>query len=325
MGGVEAGEEAGVEEALWRPEAELSEEGVVMSVWGAGDSVYSVGGQPDQGRVWRRALSASAGEGEWVMQPNIPDGPLLNWVHGAEGHVWAVGNDGRALRSVNEGAWTTFATGTTQDLWGVFAVSASEVWAVGGDANGDGDAHPVLLRFDGDQWSEVPVPQLDRSGVRAFFKVWSDGGGRVWVVGMKGVIIAELGEGWSQQVVSPHGESPPNAEDLISLWGSQGEVVAVGGRSNGVIARWDGVSWRSQTIAGLPGLNGVWVDQAGVGHAVGVRGSAVTIAPGSFEVERQRTYVTMVLHAIWSDGLARWAVGGTLDNSPPWEGLIIAD
>gem|GEM_PF-598217 len=326
LGGVEAGAQAGMEEEVeWLREAEFIREGVVMSVWGTADTVYSVGGQPDAGRVWSRGLSAEAGAGEWAQMQGVPMGPLLNWVHGAEGHLWVVGNDGRALRSVDGGDWERFNTGTTQDLWGVFAVSAREVWAVGGDASGDGDARPVLLRFDGEQWSPVPVPELDRSGVRAFFKVWSDGEGRVWVVGMKGVIIADLGEGWAQQTVSPNGDAPPNAEDLISLWGSQGEVVAVGGRSNGVVARWDGRSWRAQTISGLPGLNGVWVDPRGVAHAVGVRGSAVTIPPGSFEVERQRTYETYVLHAIWSDDVSRWAVGGTLDNAPPWEGVILAD
>ena len=327
LAGVEvlAGQDGGSEDPEWRTEAELASEGTVMSVWGTGELVYAVGGQPNAGRVWSRPISDEAGEGSWTALTGVPDGPLLNWVHGAEGHLWVVGSDGRALRSVEGGAWESFDSGTTQDLWGVFAVSASEVWAVGGDANGEGDAAPVLIRFDGVQWSPVPVPELDRSGVRALFKVWGDGAGQVWAVGMKGVIIAELGEGWTQQQVSPAEGSPPNAEDLISLWGVNGELVAVGGRSNGVIARWDGSAWRSQTISGLPGLNGVWMDPSGTAHAVGVRGSAVTIESGSFEVSRERTYSTLVLHAIWSDELTRWAVGGTLDNSPPWEGLILAD
>lgn len=325
QGGSHQGGKAGIEEVEWLSEAELTEEGVVMSVWGNQQSVYGVGGQPNQGRIWRRNLDDQPGDGLWNPLTTVPNGPLLNWVHGVEDQLWVVGNDGRALRSIDGGEWTSFDTGTTQDLWGVFAVSTREVWAVGGNASGDGQAAPVLIRFDGEQWSSVPVPELDRSGVRAFFKVWGDGEGRVWVVGMKGVIIADLGNGWSQQTVIPNGNTPPNSEDLISLWGNQGEILAVGGRSNGVIARWDGTTWRSQIISGLPGLNGVWMDQNGIAHAVGIRGSAITVAPNRFEIERQRTYSSMVLHAIWSDGVRRWAVGGTLDNSPPWEGLIIAD
>jgi hypothetical protein len=323
-GGVSEG---GTEEVSWLVEAEEPERGVLMNVWGDGERVWAVGGQPERGLLWSRLGNTPAGEGAWEVAEGVPEGPLLNWVHGAGGHLWVVGNKGRALRSVGGGEWVPFDTGTLQDLWGVFVVSPSEVWAVGGNASGEGEAQPVLARFDGEAWTLLQPPELDRSGVRAFFKVWSDGEGRVWAVGMKGVIIGDLGGGWGQQQVTPAEGAPPNSEDLISLWGGGGELVAVGGRSNGVIARWDSASssWRSQTIAGLPGLNGVWVDERGVASAVGVRGSAVRVPPQSFEVSRERTYTSLVLHAVWSDGVRRWAVGGTLDSAPPWEGVILAD
>jgi len=81
--------------------------------------------------------------------------------------------------------------------------------------------------------------------------------------------------------------------------------------------------WTSQTLAGLPGLSGVWVAPGGEATAVGVRGAAIRVAPGGFVVTRQRTGEALVLHAVWGEGARRWAVGGSLDSAPPWEGLIL--
>jgi hypothetical protein len=61
--GLEGGIEGGVMDEVelqWTLEQELSEEeGVVMNVWGTSDQigwdqthVWSVGGQPDQGKMW---------------------------------------------------------------------------------------------------------------------------------------------------------------------------------------------------------------------------------------------------------------------------------
>lgn len=308
----------------WEIEQEFSEEkGVLMNVWGnSGQSgwnqeqVWSVGGQPDQGRMW------AWNRGQWE-DLDLPSGPLLNWIHGRDGHLWVVGNQGRALRKIgDEGEWEVFTADTDHDLWGVWVVSTDEVWAVGGNAVGEDDPDPVLTRFDGTQWTRIPLPELDRNGVRSLFKIWGNGQ-QLFAVGMKGVIIGDLGQGWEQLPVVPVEGSPPNSEDLISLWGSGGEVIAVGGRSNGVIARWNGQEWKSQTLAGVPGLNGVWVDEFGKATTVGVRGSIFTFEPSSFEKVRYRTPVSDVLHAVWSDGQSLWSVGGTLDNTPPWLGVIL--
>jgi hypothetical protein len=313
-------------EALsWETQVDLETEGAVMNVWGttwtAGwsrDQVWAVGGQPDRGRLW-----AHSAEG-WAEETEVPEGELLNWIHGADGHLWIVGNGGRALRQVDGGAWETFNADTDQDLWGVWVASPTEVWAVGGNAVGEGTPAPILTHFDGRVWSQVQVPELDRGGVRALFKIWGDGRGTVFAVGMKGVIIGDIGDGWRQFEVSSYGDGPTSADDLISLWGGGGEIVAVGGRSNGVLARWDGQQWRSTVLAGTPGLNGVWVDDRGAAVAVGVRGAVMRFDPLSFEGRRERSDTTFVLHSTWGDQGRVWAVGGTLDNTPPWAGVILS-
>ena len=63
-----------------------------LSSWGPHqDDVWTVGGQLEQGIAWQRI------DGEW-RQATVPDGPLLNWVHGCGDTIWMVGNGGRILR-----------------------------------------------------------------------------------------------------------------------------------------------------------------------------------------------------------------------------------
>ena len=325
----------------WQIAANFETEGTVMSIWGnlnnqswSNSQVWSVGGQPDEGRIWVRNSEQESADldlssvGEW-QEVEVPDGPLLNWVHGSQGHLWVVGNDGRALRWVDaqvggRGEWETFDTDTDQDLWGVYVVSPNEVWAVGGDPLSIEDPDPVITRFDGMLWQRVTVPELDRTGVRALFKVYADEQtGHVFAVGMKGVILGDIGQGWIQLPVISNNDNPPSVEDFVSLWGTGDQLIAVGGRSNGVIARWNGQEWRSEMLTGIPGLNGVWVDHSSKATAVGTRGSAMVLLPGSFEVNRERTGTPLVLHATWGTAGAVWAVGGSLDGSPPWEGIIL--
>ena len=314
----------------WTSEASFDlDTGTVMSIWGNDGSaawsakqIWAVGGQPEQGRLWTRV------DNDWLSQ-EVPDGPLLNWVHGAEGHLWVVGNDGRALRKISSAVggndeWETFDSDTDQDLWGVFVMSSNEVWAVGGNPNDQGDPDPVLTRFDGEIWHRVPLPEADRSGVRALFKVFGNQeSGEVFAVGMKGVIYGDLGRGWTQLPVLSANDSPPNSEDFVSLWQANNQLIAVGGRSNGVVARWNGQEWRSSMLSGVPGLNGVWIDQTGEATIVGVRGASLRLSPEQFEGTRERTQTSLVLHAVWSDGEQIWAVGGSLDSSAPWEGIIL--
>ena len=313
----------------WAIEASFPNEGTVMSIWGvneiengSSERVWAVGGQPDKGIMWERQ------DDVW-NEVDLPAGPLLNWVHGTAGHLWVVGNEGRALRYIDPesggtGEWEVFEADTTQDLWGVFAVSPNEVWAVGGNPIGMDHPDPVLSRFDGNIWTRVELPEPDRSGVRALFKIYQDPlSEAIFAVGMRGVIYGDLGDGWRQLSISAAGEGPAVTEDFVSLWGSGEGLIAVGGRSNGAIARWDGEEWKSAVLTGVPGLNGVWVDPTGIATVVGVRGAALQIPTTRFEGVRERSGTALVLHATWGTADEIWAVGGSLDHTPPWEGVIL--
>ena len=61
----------------------------------------------------------------------------------------------------------------------------------------------------------------------------------------------------------------------MNLWGTGPDnIVAVGGRSNGMYAHWNGSEWRSEVLPGEPGLNGVWVNPEGIAWLVGERGQS---------------------------------------------------
>lgn len=301
--------------AQWETGLETDESfGTLLSVWGPSRSeVYAVGGNPAAG-----AMVLFDGS-TWTEQ-TLPDGfPLANWVFGvpdADGGtiLWVSGNDGMLARRDASG-WTSMDLGTTSDLWGIWGTADDDMWTVGGDLPGD---EPVLAHYDGSAWSLMGIPALDRES-DALFKVWGSGPSDVFSVGQSGVILHFDGSEWTQQLAG-------TASDLISLWGTgPNEVVAVGGRATGVIARYDGQAWESAKIGMLPGLNGVWLDAAGEGFAVGVDGITIEIPAGSLEQQNfERPGFPLLLHGAFGfeDG-ARFGVGGNLQSSPPWTGVIV--
>jgi len=299
-------------DGAWEDAFEIGDEGTLLNVWGTGaDDVYTVGGQPELGIAYHWDGS------EWEAL-TIPDGPWLFWVYGVDDEVFIVGDDGRALHRVADGDFVETTTPTDVQLWGVWGPSADQIYAVGGDAaNPDGE--PVLIEWNGSEWSAIELPDLDRE-IRALFKIWGTGPNDVFAVGQSGVIIHFDGTEWTQQRAG-------TTEDVISLWGTgPDDIVAVGGRANGLVARWDGERWESQELVGVQGLNGVWVDNDGTAHIVGNQGTIIRVAAGGFDFVEEDYVSRLVIHGVWGvHGGTRWAVGGSLDLPPPYEGVALVD
>jgi hypothetical protein len=166
----------------------------------------------------------------------------------------------------------------------------------------------------------VPLPAVDRD-FAAIYKVWGSGPDDVVAVGARGVLLHFDGSTWAQIPV-PGGLS----EDLISVWGTGADrLVVAGGRNNGVALVREAGVWRraaTDALARRPGLNGVWVAPDGTATLVGVRGAAFRLLPDD-TVLRDVTDSALTLHAVFGVDDREVAVGGSLDSSPPWTGLLL--
>lgn len=297
--------------STWSEAFDASEVGWLMNASAPpGGEPLVVGGRLDSGAVLRRS------GGQWSrVELGLTGVPLLNWIHGfGSQDVWVAGNAGTLLHW-NGQAWQRAQVPTTQDLWGVWGAAPNDLWAVGGSGRNRGDA--TLLHYNGLRWSLVPVPALQRPGVYAFFKVWGTASDDVWVVGQRGVILHWNGSAWTEHLA-------PTSEDLISLWGTSRErIVAVGGRSNAVVAVWNGQAWGVHNLAPLPGLNGVWMRSPGVAYLAGIEGTLARLNVDTLQYDAEPSSTRMAFHSIAGDGRGGLlAVGGNfLDGSGSFLGI----
>ncbi len=254
-------------------------------VWAVGAKSYGPSVPPIlhwDGHSWKGAqedtvdaglldVSADAVNDAWAVGSSVLGGPVMHWdgtrwrlqqtigsdtLYGVVAisatDVWAVGND---MHHWDGSTWSLSATspGLLDD---VAAVSSTDVWAVGYE----GDRTSALAEhWDGSTWTSVPVPvpsgytDITLNGVAA---VSSDD---VWATGYYGIYLNPLiehwdGAAWNQVAVpSPSGRG---------LWGvsaaSASDAWTIGGWRT-VSMHWDGSSWTSfayhgPTQAGLSSI-----------------------------------------------------------------------
>ncbi len=254
----------------------------------------------------------------WVC--SAPDGPI--WFVGEGGAIFRLRSGETALQRVDSPVGVT--------LYGCWAPSPTEAWAVGGDARGDGDKD-VVLRYDGTNWQRVTLP--DPQGV-TLFKVWGDGAGDVFVVGERSTVLRYDGTSWQAEPVEGGGGR------LLTVHANGPSAWAVGGGGPGgvVLQRQDDGRWVRQTLPDLASdLNGVAVAPDGRVLAVGARLTGWLRQDGQWEdladtlymlgAEAVTTRAPVDLHgvAFSPDGNEAYAVGGTLVPVPgqPLQGLIL--
>ncbi len=265
---------------------------------------WIVGGTPDGGRILRY-------DGATVTEVDHgAEVGLLNWVHGFDsGELIVVGQAGAVLR--NDGAgWRFEPAPTDQDLWGVWGSATTDVWAVGGDA--------TVLHDTGSGFEPVPLPDMERSGVRIFFKVWGSSADDVYIVGQRGAVLHWNGNALEELDVGV-------TEDLIGIWGTGPDrIVTVGGRRQGAAALWDGDTWRALELDVFPGLNGVWMD-SDVVHIVGNDGAAGEIDFSTGEVSKFTIDTPVSLHSVTGVGGSLTAVGGDFSTGDqgPFLGQVV--
>lgn len=300
----------------WSTSLEVGEDvGAFLSVWGSNSAeVWAVGGQSSRpgaltvGAMWRY-------DGQTWSAEALPDAtPTLNWIFGVDDTLVTVGDFGTILVREGGGDFAQHSCATILPLWGVWGAAADDLWIVGGDGF---QRDPVLCHFDGVEVTEVAVPEPSIETF-ALFKVWGTAADHVFAVGDAGYILHYDGVGWTEQ-------QSGTTSDLISLWGrGADEILAVGGRASGVLARWDGAAWTATELPDVFGLNGVFMNDAGVATVVGVTGVAGRVAAGSAALDLEDPGTLLTLHAAFGPaGGPVFAVGGSLEQAPPFHGVIL--
>ncbi len=131
----------------------------IRDIWGASSVDIWLVGDSNNALHWNGASFD-------VLAMPSGAGGVYNRVHGGEGLVWAVGNNG-TIAFWNGVSFVSQASGTAQNLLGVYAFSSSDVWAVGAGA--------TILHFDGTSWSAVT-----HTITGAIQCVWGANASEVW-------------------------------------------------------------------------------------------------------------------------------------------------
>ncbi len=150
-------------------------------------------------------------------------------------------------------------------LFGVAAISANDVWAVGyADRTMFSDLVTVVLHWDGSAWTQVPSPSPG-SWESALYGVAAISTNNVWAVGYArdSVNYRTLVEHWDGSnwsvVPSPNFGTGSNQLASISalsandIW-TVGDYGAAGGSSQTLIEHWDGATWSIAPSPNVPSV-----------------------------------------------------------------------
>jgi hypothetical protein len=287
--------------------------GALLSVTGTSDSdVWAVGSDANDGQgplvlhfdgsAWKRHFTGISGDLWWTQVF-------------ADGSVFAGGTTGTVLRFKN-GAFTTEATPPeTSTVYGVWGVSASDLWAVGGD----GESHGFIWHFDGTQWSVPEGLPADLSLKSTIYKVWGASAKDVWFVGSGTRVVHYDGTTFADVTTQLASSERP----LFTVSGTAESVTMVGGFASGFLMEKSADGWVDHSPAGVQTLSGVFVRES-AGYAVGARGTVVRRTDGRWERETLGIPLREDLHSTWiSPSGTVWAVGGRVLQPPLGNGVMI--
>jgi hypothetical protein len=219
----------------------------------------------------------------YVRSPNRgPEANFLKFVDAsAQDDVWAVGYYSNGQGSNEQGSYRTLAQhwdGTRwtithtpspafdSELYGVAAVSADDVWAVGWDGPDDsGDYTTFTSHWNGTEWSVVASPN-ERGDVNYLDAVTAIASDDVWAVGHyvntdfddEPLTMHWDGSSWS---VVPLGGATYLAAVAAS---ASNDVWTVGtdadpsGRHHAFFGHWDGISWSDFSPPHTSDASDVW-------------------------------------------------------------------
>ncbi len=264
--------------------------GVLLAAWSNGDEGLLVGGPLGSGPAVLVHLNGD----ELCYEADVADRTLW-WIHGpSEGEWYAVGEGGAVLHS-RGGVRTREDLPTDVTLYGVWARSADEVWAVGGSFETSPATGELWVRRD-ETWSLVA--DLGTAG----FKVW-DG----WVVGQ--------GAAWRIGPNDELEEIDVGGERLVTIRGrtADDDVWAVGGYGTPSMLHWGGAEFATVDAASLyQPLNGVWTAPDEPVWVAGMSGLVGYLDEDGAWVLPEVQTTPDDLHAVWKHGDEVLFVGGNM-------------
>lgn len=206
-----------------------------------GESWTQAIGTGDLGEIEARTIVGTSSENVWFLGGRVvhfdgtefaevtgPGPEMLNdsWMDATGNQGWAVGSFGRLIR-FSEGQWTVFGGAAYDpsrplDFWlgliDVFALDDDNAWAVG---------YGTILRFDGENWSEIPdAPQ------GTWEKVWASSPDDLWVAGEFNDLVHWDGETWTTITADTYFITPHD------MWGVSADNMWFAADSS--IFHWDG-------------------------------------------------------------------------------------
>ena len=156
----------------------------------------------------------SLANGNYTLTPSKPgfgfNPPnIAVWVNGGN----LTGQNFTATAACSADHWCQRNPPQGGSLHGVWGSGPNDVWAVGGDGNGDG----ITLHWDGTAWTAVSSGTM-----YDLIRVWGSGANDVWAVGDVGTILHWDGSAWTSA-------SSGTTFALFGVWGSgANDVWAVG-------------------------------------------------------------------------------------------------
>jgi hypothetical protein len=279
-------------------------------VWSSGiDDVWVVGGREGIGNG---PVAYHFDGTAWTAH----DTGLLNvdlWqVFGfRDGPVFIGGSNGTLLRFQN-GTFEKLPTPSTDIVFGLWGTSPSDVWAVGGQTQGN----PFVWRSTGGAFESVPgIPAALSAGT--VWKVTGRSATDVYMSASEGLVLHWDG---TQLTNEPAGKG---GEQLFSIGCTQASCVTAGtNTTNGVLYESSGSGWTSR----VPTEDGpVWrgVTQGEQRYVVGATGAVIQNVDGTWKID-PHGLTTKSLHAAWADEDGNvFVAGGDFDRAITTDGVLL--
>lgn len=269
------------------------------------NDVWAVGSSQDGGAPTRTLIEHWDGT-KWSIVPSPNPDSQLNELRGvaalSANDVWAVGYRGGTRNETPletlilhwDGTnWRHVASpnipGGANQLSGITAISANDIWAVGGAG-----AAPLAIHWDGNAWSVVPIQGNNGLSSERLTAVSGTASNDIWAVGQgKGFFSNRTsahirhwdGTRWTEKVcratsasnppANYEGEGAPDAYFTAVAAAASNDVWAVGASGSGpMILHWDGRAWTTVThpraFPNSASLRGVATSRGGSAWSVGV-------------------------------------------------------